>query len=55
VRPEVRPIPENGLIIAKDGDSVTLRCEVRHMRIRDENCPIPPRGGGITKARHDPN
>lgn len=28
VKPEVRPIPDNGIIVAETGDSVTLACEV---------------------------
>ena len=28
VRPEVRPVPENGLIAARTGDTVTLGCTV---------------------------
>lgn len=28
VKPEVRPVPDNGIIVAETGDSVTLACEV---------------------------
>ena len=28
VKPEVRPVPDNGIIITETGKSVTLECEV---------------------------
>ena len=28
VKPEVRPVPDNGIIVAETGDSVTLACEI---------------------------
>ena len=28
VKPEIRPVPDNGIIVAETGDSVQLECEV---------------------------
>ncbi len=30
VKPDIRPIPDNGIIVAEEHDSVTLACEVTH-------------------------